>query len=77
MSTITTDTPETRKHYRRGWDAFLRGSRSALENADDRREPLAWYLGYEDANESNHLPKYHRLNPANRDTPPTHITGGE
>lgn len=40
---------EYRKDYNRGWGAGLRGSSSALDNADIRREDDGWYDGYYDA----------------------------
>ena len=37
-----------RSAYRRGWAASARASEGALERADDRNEPPAWYDGYLD-----------------------------
>lgn len=39
-----------RKAYRNGWQASARdgGDNGALERADARGVPTAWYLGYED-----------------------------
>lgn len=49
------DEDKRRHDYQRGWDASVRygrngnpGKRSALEAADTRGEPAAWYQGYED-----------------------------
>jgi len=46
------DTPEYRGHYNRGWEtsqkASLKGIDGALERADNRGEPEAWYDGYTD-----------------------------
>jgi len=42
------DTPANRKAYRRGWQARDNGSETAVERADDRREPWAWYAGFYD-----------------------------
>lgn len=47
--------------YRRGWQAFMRGSMNAVENADDRNEKREWYLGFNDANEHPFVAKYHSL----------------
>ncbi|WP_152346610.1 hypothetical protein [Brevibacterium sp. CFH 10365] len=46
--------------YRRGWDAERRGSETALERADARGEPTAWYDGYMDS--ATGRPKYFLAN---------------
>lgn len=46
---IAPDTPEYRAAYRRGWDTGQRGADGALDRADRRGEPHAWYDGYMDA----------------------------
>lgn len=43
--------------YRRGWEASLRGSVTALDRADARGEVTEWYDGYHD--EACERPKYH------------------
>lgn len=60
------DTPENRKHYRRGWLASDRYGQSAspsdvspLERADYRGEHPAWYDGYMDS--ATGRPRYHSL----------------
>src|SRR6266568_378123 len=62
-------------HYNRGWQSSQRAARSAgngpsaLERADDRREPDAWYDGYLD--HATGRPKFH-----SRDcSAPDHDTG--
>lgn len=46
---MTDQEREYRKQYNRGWLASQRPNHStALERADDRGEPTAWYDGYED-----------------------------
>jgi hypothetical protein len=42
-------TDEYRKAYERGWRTSMRMADGALERADDRNEPDAWYDGYHDA----------------------------
>ena len=43
--------------YRRGWAAEAYGSDGAMDRADSRNEPGAWYDGYTDSSAGN--PKYH------------------
>jgi hypothetical protein len=50
------DTPTNRKAYNRGWKSGQNGSETAVERADDRREPWAWYAGFYDAD--NGVTKY-------------------
>ena len=42
------DTPEYRAAYNRGWRASATTTGGALDRADARREPDAWYDGYLD-----------------------------
>jgi hypothetical protein len=44
-----TDTPQYRKAYERGWQTNERGADGALDRADFRKEPEAWFDGYYDA----------------------------
>ena len=40
--------PEYRKHYGRGWATSSRATEGALDRADMKGEPEAWYDGYSD-----------------------------
>jgi hypothetical protein len=48
MAKTHTAAYQYRVGYQRGWNAAKRGSESALERADLRGEPSAWYDGYLD-----------------------------
>lgn len=52
------DTPEYRNHYSRGYSAARGRSDTALDRADSRGEPSAWYDGY--ADRANGQSKWHR-----------------
>lgn len=59
MTTTAVLPPEYKKDYERGWRAGASGSMTALERADGRNEPSAWYDGYLDyatGREKWHLP---------------------
>lgn len=62
---LRANTPENRRHYRRGWDASVRAGWSEnpdndpLGRADSRGEHEAWYDGYMD--DATGRPKYHSL----------------
>jgi hypothetical protein len=52
--------PYDRASYTRGWKAGHGEGSGYLDRADARREPDAWYDGYEDAAAGRE--KWHRLN---------------
>lgn len=56
---MTTMTPQYRAAYNRGWKTSERASDGALDRADSRGEPDAWYDGYLDSatgREKWHIP---------------------
>jgi hypothetical protein len=64
---MRTITPEYRKAYLRGWRASARVADGALDRADRRGEPDAWYDGYHD--EAAGREKWHLARCINHDQP--------